>query len=97
MHEELLPKLCKSKVFSTLDSKDNFYQVSLDEGSSKLTKFWTPFGRYLRMPFSVNLTTEEFESTIKEKLAKLEGVEVIRNDIISMGFGETQAVRNHVE
>ena len=27
---ELLPKLCKAKVFSTLDAKDGFYQISLD-------------------------------------------------------------------
>ena len=40
--DELLPKL-----FSTLDAKDGFYQIALDEASSKLTAFWTPFGRYL--------------------------------------------------
>ena len=99
--EELLPKLCKAKIFSTLDAKDGFYQISLDEASSKLTTFWTPFGRYryLRMFFGVSLAPEEFESTLQEKLADLEGVEVIRDDIIVMGFGETQeqAVRNHDE
>ena len=51
------------------------------------------------MPFGVSLAPEEFESTLQEKLADLEGVEVIRDDIIVMGFGETQeqAVRNHDE
>ena len=44
--KELLPKLCKAKIFSTLDAKDGFYQISLDEASSKLTTFWTPFGHY---------------------------------------------------
>ena len=99
--EELLPKLCKAKIFSTLDAKDGFYQISLDQASSKLTTFWTPFGcyRYLRMPFGVSLAPEEFESNLQEKLADLEGVEVIRDDIIVMGFGETQeqAVCNHDE
>ena len=99
--EELLPKLCKAKIFSTLDAKDGFFQISLDEASSKLTTFWTPFGRhrYLQMPFGVSLAPEEFESTLQEKQAGLEGVEVIRDDIIVMGFGETQeqAVRNHDE
>ena len=67
--EELLPKLCKAKIFSTLDAKDGFYQISLDEASSKLTTFWTPFDRYryLRMPFGVSLAPEEFESTLQEK------------------------------
>ena len=60
--EELLPKLYKAKIFSTLDAKDGFYQISLDQANSKLTTFWTPFGRYryLRMPFGVSLAPEEF-------------------------------------
>ena len=54
--EELLPKLNNAKVFSTLDAKDGFYQIALDDASSKLTTFWTPFGRYryLRMPFGIS-------------------------------------------
>lgn len=42
---------------------------------------------------------EEFETTLLEKLADLEGVELIRDDIIVMGFGETQeqAVCSHDE
>ena len=61
--EEVPPKVSKAKVFTTLDAKDGFYQISLDEASSKLTTFWTPFGRhrYLRMPFGVSAALEEFE------------------------------------
>ena len=44
--EELLPELGKAQIFSSFDAKDGFYQVSLDDESSKLTTFWTPFGRY---------------------------------------------------
>ena len=43
--EELLPELTKARIFSSFDAKDGFYQVSLDEESSKLTTFWTPLGR----------------------------------------------------
>ena len=70
--EQLLPKLCKAKIFSTLDAKDGFYQISLDEASSKLTTFWTPFGRYryLRMPFGESLAPEEFESTLEEETGR---------------------------
>ena len=39
--EELLPKLSKARIFSTFDAKDGFYQVGLDEESSRLTTFWT--------------------------------------------------------
>ena len=43
--------------------------------------------------------TLHIESTLQEKLADLEGLEVIRDDIIVMGFEETQeqAVPNHDE
>jgi len=99
--DELLPKLSKAKVFSTLDAKDGFYQVGLDENSSLKTTFWTPFGRYkyLRLPFGINLAPEEFECKLHEKLDGLPGVEVIRDDILVMGFGETEdeANRNHDE
>lgn len=99
--EKLLPKLCKAKIFSTRDTKDGFYQISVSEASSKLTMFRTPFGRYryLGMPFGESLAPEECESTLQEKLADLERAEVIRDDIIVIAFGETQqqAVVNHDE
>ena len=99
--EELLPKLCKVRIFSTLNAKDGFYQISVDDASSKLATFWTPFGRYRyrRMPFGVSLAPEEFESNLQERLADLKGVEVIRDDILVMGFGDTEeeADRNHDE
>ena len=97
--EELLPKLNNAKVFTTLDAKDGFYQISLDEQSSKLTTFWTPFGRYryLRMPFGISTAPEEFERRLQECLADLPGVEVLRDDILVVGHGDTQeeAERNH--
>ena len=44
--DEILPELEKAKVFSTVDARKGFWHVLLDEDSSKLTTFWTPFGRY---------------------------------------------------
>lgn len=67
--EELLPKFSKAKVFSTLDAKDGFYQVELDECSSLKTTFWTPFGN--------SLAPKEFECKLHEKLDGLPGVPVI--------------------
>ena len=99
--DELLPKLSKAKVFTTLDAKDGFYQVRLDEQSSLKTTFWAPFGRYkyLRLPFGINLAPEEFERKLHEKLEGLPGVAVIRDDILVMGYGENEveANRNHDE
>jgi len=44
--DDILPQLSKARVFSVLDVKDGFCEVNLDEPSSYLTTFWTPFGRY---------------------------------------------------
>lgn len=97
--EELLPELSKARIFSSFDAKDGFYQVSPDEESSKLTTFWTPLGRYryLRMPFGISLAPEVFECKLQECLADLPGVKVIRDDILVVGYGETdsEALINH--
>ena len=91
--EEILPSLSKAQVFSTFDAKDGFYQIGLDEHSSKLTTFWTPQSRYryLRMPFGISLAPEVFECRLQECLADLPGVNVIRDDILVVGCGETHA------
>ena len=61
--EEILPELSKAKVFSVADAKNGFWQVKLDQKSSFLTTFWTPFGRYrwLRMPFGISPASEEYQ------------------------------------
>lgn len=91
--EELLSELSKGRIFSSFDAKDGFYQVSLDEESSKLTTFWTPLGRYryLRMPFGISLAPEVFESRLQECLTDLPGVKVIIDDILVVGYGETES------
>ena len=99
--EEILPKLNGAKVFTTLDAKDGFHQIGLDEESSKLTTFWTPFGRYryLRLPFGISVAPEEFECKLQEKLSDLEGTHVLRDDILVVGYGDTaeEAEKNHDE
>ena len=97
--EEVLPRLSKAKVFTTLDAKDGFYQIGLDEASSKKTTFWTSFGRYryLRMPFGISLAPKEFEHRLHEQLSGLDRVEILRDDILVAGYGDIQeeAEANH--
>lgn len=44
--DEILPELENAKVFTTLDARKDFWQLQLDEPSSKLTTFYTPYGKY---------------------------------------------------
>lgn len=44
--EDILPELGQAKVFTTLDVKKCFWHLKLAKKSSKLTTFWTPFGKY---------------------------------------------------
>ena len=44
--EEVSTRLTKARLFTVLDAKSSFWQVKLDEPSSYLTTFNTPFGRY---------------------------------------------------
>ena len=48
----MLPELAKAKIFSTFDLCHGYWHVSVDEGSSYLTTFNTPFGQY-SWPFFV--------------------------------------------
>ena len=97
--DEVLPKLSKAKVFTVLDAKDGFHQVKLDNKSSLLTTFWTPFGRYryLRVPQGISSASEEYQRRQNEALAGLDGVEVIADDILCYGSGESmeEALADH--
>ena len=42
--DDVTSKLAKAQVFTVLDTKDEFLRVKLDEDSSKLPTFHTPFG-----------------------------------------------------
>ncbi|GFQ88291.1 retrovirus-related Pol polyprotein from transposon 17.6 [Trichonephila clavata] len=51
-----------------LDTKNGFWQLPLDEESSYLTTFCTPWGRYrfLVLPFCLNFAPEEFQKAMDE-------------------------------
>ena len=85
--EDILPKLSKGRVFSKLDLSNAYWHVELDEESSKLTTFQTPFGRYRwkRVPFGTSVSSELFQKRLDQALEGLEGVIGVSDDIIVYG------------
>ena len=81
--EEIATRLHGAKVFSVFDASNGFWQVELDEDSSLLTTFNTPFGRYRwkRMPFGIKSAPEVWQRKMREHIEGLKGVEVIADDI----------------
>jgi len=97
--DEILPRLSKAKVFTVLDAKDGFYHVKLDEASSFLTTFNTPFRRYrwLRMPQGISSAPEEYQKRQHDAIRHLKGVEVIADDTLVFESGDTieEAMKDH--
>ena len=88
--EEVATKLSRAKVFSVLDVKSGFWQVSLDDEFSKLTTFNTPYGRFrwLRMPFGICSAPEEFQKRMNNTFENLKGTAVLADDLLVFGKGE---------
>ena len=97
--EDISTRLEGAKVFTKCDVRNGFWHVQLDEESSYLTTFHTPFGRYRwkRLPFGINSAPEVFQRKMHELIEGLEGVEVIADDFLIVGFGKTldEAIRSH--
>ena len=97
--DDLLPDLSKAKVFSVCDVKNGFWHVELDEESSYLTTFGTPFGRYhwLKMPFGISPAPEYFQHRLDQAIEGLPGVLMVADDILIIGEGDTveDAVKDH--
>lgn len=84
--DQITSKLQNAKLFSTLDATQGFYQISLDDVSSNMCTFGTPFGRYkfLRLPYGIKSAPEVFQTRFKS-IFDLEGVDVYIDDIFIWG------------
>ena len=97
--DDILPEISKARVFSKMDLKNAFWHCVLDEESSYLTTFQTPFGRYRwrRLPFGLAVSSEIFAKRLLTALDGLEGVVCVADDILVYGVGEEeqQALNDH--
>ena len=85
--EEVMANMPGVKYFSKLDATSSFWQIALDDESSKLCTFNTPFGRYryLRLPYGVHSAPEVMQCAMTKMVEGIEGVEVIIDDILVSG------------
>ena len=95
----MLPELAQAKVFSTVDLKAGYWHCVLDEESSLLTTFSTPYGRYrwLRLPFCPSVSSEIFQKRVNQELEGLKGILDITDDILVYGVGKDmkEATEDH--
>ena len=89
---QVLANLTGSVCFSKLDASGGYWQMALDEESSKLTSFITPLGRFCmtRVPFGISSASEIFQRKMEELLEGLKGVECYQDDIIVHGHTVTE-------
>lgn len=82
--DDVLPQLSGKKIFSIIDMKDGFWHVELDDESSKLVTFNTPFGRYsfTRLPFGISSAPEVFQKRAQQAFGDIQGVAIVFDDII---------------
>lgn len=85
--EEIASEMAGAKYFSKLDAAQGFWQIKLDEKSSKYCTFNTPFGRYrfLRMPFGIISASEIFHRAMDNMLEGLQGVRCYVDDVVIWG------------
>ena len=87
--DNVLHNLNGAKIFySSRQHQFWFYNHKLDEDSSKLTTFGTPFGqyRYLRMPMGALLSSDVYQYKVDSHLESIQNCMVIADDIIIFGF-----------
>ncbi|XP_003729725.2 uncharacterized protein K02A2.6-like [Strongylocentrotus purpuratus] len=90
--DDILPQLSNATVFSICDLKDGYLHCVLDDDSSLLTTFATPWGRYKwkRLPFGLKVSSEIFQKRLHLALDGLQGVRCVADDIIIWGNSDAE-------
>ena len=95
--EEINPLFSGAKYFSKLDAKAGYWSVKLDNESQLLTTFRSPLGQrycFLRLPFGLNVSQDDFQRKMDEILENLPGVAGIADDVCVTGTSEEDHDQN---
>ncbi len=90
--DDIIANMAGAQYFSKLDASSGYWQIKLDEPSSKLVTFQTPFGRYKfnRLAFGVKSASEVFQKKISEIIEGLDGCRNNQDDIIVWGSSKEE-------
>lgn len=93
--DDITSKLSGAKYFSVLDATKGYWSIRLNEKSSYLTTFNSPFSRYryLRLPMGIRSSQDIFNRKIDETFEGLSGVTSIVDDILV--WGKTRSEHDH--
>ena len=82
--EDVQYQLSGKKLFTVVDMKDSYWHVQLDEESSYLCTFHTPWGRkrFKRMPFGISSASEVMQKRNERTFSDIQGIHIIADDII---------------
>lgn len=82
--DDIISKINGAKYFAKLDAYAGYWMLPLEEDSSKLCTFQTPFGRYKfkRLPFGLNCSAEIFHRKMSQLFETIEGVIIYQDDFL---------------
>ena len=82
--DDIIARLHGKSLFTIIDMKDAFWQIKLDEASSRLCTFNSPFGRYsfLRLPFGISSAPEVLQKRNEEAFGDIPNAHVVFDDLI---------------
>lgn len=94
--DDVISKISGKKYFSVLDNKEGFFQIKLDENSSKLCTFNSPFGcyKFLRLPFGIKIAPEAFQKCNEMNFEGIDGIAIYIDDILI--FSDTVEEHNKI-
>ena len=91
--DDILPQLCGSKFFSTLDARSGYWNVPLCNKSQLLTTFNTPgYGRFcfVRLPFGLVSSQDLFQRVMDDILSDIPNATPVADDIKIHGRTEAE-------
>lgn len=89
--DEITSRMSNAKIFSKLDASQAFHQIPLDESSSNLCTFGTPYGRFKfkRLPYGITCAPEIFNERFKT-IFNFNNVGVYIDDLLIWGSDQKQ-------